>query len=37
MFAYCPKFSEVHMKKEVEGIYDPAYNGDTTKTVIYDL
>jgi len=35
--AGCNNFAKVHMKKEIEGIYEPEEHGDTTKTVIYDL
>ena len=37
MFNGCTKFSECHMKAEMQGIYNTSTHGDTTKTVIYDL
>ena len=37
MFKSCSKFSECHMKVEMNGVYNTSTHGDTTKTVIYDL
>ena len=37
MFSGCTKFSDCHMKAEMQGVYDTSTHGDTTKTVIYDL
>ena len=37
MFSECSKFSKVHMKQEMKGVYNASKHGDTTKTVVYDL
>ena len=37
MLGDCSKFSEVHMKSSMNGVYNTSTHGDTTKTVIYDL
>ena len=37
MFNGCTKFSEVHMKQSMNGVYKTSTHGDTTKTVVYDL
>ena len=37
MFSDCTKFSEVHMKSSMNGVYNTSTHGNTTKTVVYDL
>ena len=37
MFYGCSKFSDCHMKAEMQGVYNKSTHGNTIKTVIYDL